>query len=506
MRFLPSYGISDFRTLLQNYLVNHHNLMSDHLLHNKITQLIRQHQLLDPGDRLIVGTSGGLDSTALLHLLHSSNLDLQLIAVYVDHGLRPEETDKEIRFISMLSKTLSIAHYIKSVDVTGHAKRYGCSIEESGRILRHQALEDVRKETKAKAIALGHTADDQVEEFFIRLVRGSGLKGLSGMLMKSGHLIRPLLQENKSDLLTYLNSIDQNFCHDSSNDSRTFLRNRVRLDLIPLLQNDFNPSISNTVRETMSILQDEEELLNDICQEAFYRHCLITTNRVRQTQPIIAVNYQALQNEHRAIQKRVLEKICWKMNTSPSTRIIHQLLELAFTSQRGSQIHLSKGLRVKKEADLLIFEYPQGRQAIRGKLDYVPDFSYEITGPGNHYIAEIDSTVEITEISEQEVARENNQIFLSSDKISYPLTVRTVEKGERFTPAGAPGSKKINRFLTDQKIPGHKKSYYPVISDKKGVVAIACLRASERVQPQPGDIKVTRLSITRGDIKNRQEN
>ena len=479
--------------------------MTDHLLHHKVAKLIRQHRLLDSGDSLVVGVSGGIDSTALLLVLHNLDLDIRPIAVYVDHGLRPDETGKEIRFIGDLCEKLDIPHHIRSVDVASHANRYGCSIEESGRILRHQILEDIRKQTKASAIALGHTADDQVEEFFIRLVRGSGPKGLSGMRLKSNHIIRPLLNEKKSDLLEYLSSINQKYCHDSSNESRDFLRNRVRLDLLPLLTKDFNPSINKTVLETMSILQDEEELLDSLCQDAFTRLC--TTKRepkAAAATQAITLDCHGLSKEHRAIQKRIMEKVCWRMNTSPSTRIIYQLLELALLSDRGSKMHLAKGLRVRKEMDRLVFEYPRGQQSVRGELDTTLTFCHRINGPGRYHIAEIDSTINLAEISQVEITGEGDHLFLSSDKLSYPLTVRTVEEGERFTPPGAPGSKKINRFLTDLKIPSHKRRTYPVISDKNGVVAIAGLRVAERVRVQPGDTKITRLSLIRQNVENEQ--
>lgn len=321
---------------------------------------------------MIVGVSGGPDSVALLHLLGSGLPELRLVAVYVDHGLRPAETGAESALVQDLANKIGAGFERVAIDVQTTAKEQKRSIEDAARLLRYQALEAARQRYQGKAIAVAHTADDQAEELLIRLIRGSGRKGLAGMEARNGHIIRPLLRESKDTLLHYLESRQLPFCLDSSNLERTYLRNRVRLDLIPFLEQHFNPSIRQALLQTTEILTDEENLLDQLTNTAWQEMVCIEpppSNFTHTTPPqslhIVTSSFCACPL---AIQRRIVEKCCIEMKEQPQFQQISLLLHLFHQGQAGAEIHLSKGLRATKKKGVVIFCYPTGKGPFRGRL------------------------------------------------------------------------------------------------------------------------------------------
>jgi tRNA(Ile)-lysidine synthase len=341
------------------------------ILRQRIATLITAQALALPGDTVIVGVSGGPDSVALLHILCSGLPQLRFVAVYVDHGLRPAETGAEIELVRTLAHQLQAGFELITVDVNTAAQKNKTSIEETARALRYEALETMRRQHQGAVIAVAHTADDQAEEILIRLIRGSGRKGLSGMLLQNGRIIRPLLHESKETLLHYLQAQQILFCIDSSNLERNYLRNRVRLDLLPYLQEHFNISIKQTLLQTAQILEDEEALLEEMVDKAWQQ----TASQV-EAHPItpetpchsIRIDTKEFCQCHPALQRRILEKCCWQMAARPQFRQITLLLDLLHKGQTGAEVHLSQGLRAHKTRQGVIFSYPVGKCSYRGKV------------------------------------------------------------------------------------------------------------------------------------------
>ncbi|KAB2888454.1 MAG: tRNA lysidine(34) synthetase TilS, partial [Desulfobulbaceae bacterium] len=235
---------------------------------NTLTQVITGNKLFTLHQRVVVGVSGGPDSMALLQLLAEADLALDCIAAYIDHGLRPHETGAEKRAVERLARDCGALFCCRAVPVREHAAAHGLSLEDAARTLRYQSLEDIRAEYGAEVIAVAHTADDQVEEFFLRLIRGCGRNGMTGMSPRQGRIVRPLLGLRKQELTDFLAERRIPFCIDSSNLDRRFLRNRIRLDLLPMLERQFNPSIRRTILQTMDILREEEDLLGRLGEQA----------------------------------------------------------------------------------------------------------------------------------------------------------------------------------------------------------------------------------------------
>ncbi len=470
-----------------------------HPLEKETLKIIRQENLLHPGDHLLVGVSAGPDSMALLHVLArlSADLDIKLAASYVNHGLRPEESRREKMLAGDTAARLGLEFFAGDVHVKEFAAAGKLSIEHAARLLRYDFLRQTAEQCGATKIAVAHTADDQAEELLLRLIRGTGRKGLSGMkTLRDAMIIRPFLRFAKSRLLAYLEDNSIEFLLDSSNAENIYLRNRIRNDLLPYLAQGYNPDIRQTLLRTANILQDEEELLQNITENKFPSAVSVKHGA---TAGELCLNLEPFNSEPRAIQRRLLEKCCWEMGCEPRSRQIESLMHLAMKKTAGNSLHLSDGLRVTHDGEQLCFNYPQGKGPLRGNIsdEDSPAFpETTIPSPGIFEFPQINKKLVVEQI--RKTAEIAEEIFpsgehLDSSLFSFPLTLRGPEPGDRFHPLGAPGSKKIGDFLTDQKVELRTRRLVPVLCSGDSILALPGLRIDHRYRVTDKTIHVTRV-------------
>ncbi|MDA3970443.1 MAG: tRNA lysidine(34) synthetase TilS [Desulfobulbaceae bacterium] len=339
-----------------------------HGLEKKIHNIIRERQLLLPDEVVLVGVSGGPDSTGLLLILHrlQQPLGFSIHAVYVDHGLRPDETPGEQEFLTELCAKLGIPLTIRTVDVSGAVAGSKESVEQAARKLRYGLFATIAKGIKADKIAVGHTADDQAEELILRLLRGTARAGMGGMkLLRDNLVVRPLLQVTKGEIITYLADRKIAFMEDSSNRSPIYLRNQVRLELLPFLRN-YNPAIDVNLRSLAQILQDEEELLEEQTDGEW--DALVTMGFDPNGLPTVQWQCAPFNTLHIALRRRLAEKMFITMESPPSSDKIKQLLYLVQHGQGGSRLHFAHGLRALKTKGGMHFWYPGGKTNQKGNL------------------------------------------------------------------------------------------------------------------------------------------
>lgn len=455
-----------------------------HPLEKKITKTVLASGMLKQRETAVVGVSGGPDSMALLHLLASlaGGQEISLVAVYVDHGLRPHESGQEAELVKEQADFLKIPCRIGMVAVQEYARAHRLSVEHAARILRYGFLERVADECRAPRVAVAHTADDQAEEVLLRLLRGTGRKGLAGMSgIVAGKLIRPLLAISKDELLAYLQDRRIPYLLDSSNLSSVYLRNRVRLQLLPHLEEQYNPQVKETLRHTAAILQDEEEILEQLAQAACQRTIVETADGSRAGK-VLTLLLHEFSREPRGLQRRILEALCWRLDSAPSFRIIESLLALAFHGAVGRRLHLANGLRVSRQDGQLIFSYPQGKVAKRGDLVEAARFEVVIDGPGSYPIPAMGRKLIVSisaGVPPRKVLQAEDADYLDRHTVVFPMVARSVYPGDRFHPLGAPGSKKVKDFLSEQKIPAGLRWQVPVLEDDRGIAALLGLRVDE---------------------------
>ena len=341
-----------------------------HPLEQKVLTGIRRKNLFNTGEKIIVGVSGGPDSVCLFHVLASlrSSLGISLVGVYVDHGLRPEESENEQEYVRFIVNDQQEEFESVSVDVLGQARERELSIEHAARELRYEALRKLAAEYSAIWIAVGHTADDQAEEILLRLLRGSGRKGLSGMRMRSLDIVRPLLEIEKKEILSYLSDKKISFLEDSSNFDSCFLRNRVRHELIPYLEEKFEAGVKKALRKSGESLAEDEELLDELTDIALDQVITLNIQGDEISDNRILVDRKSFVKQPESLQRRIVEKLLWQIGGRASYKHIVQVVEAARSGRTGSELHLSRGLRVGVRRNELELVFPRGQCSWRGRL------------------------------------------------------------------------------------------------------------------------------------------
>lgn len=237
----------------------------------KSEDTIQRFNMLKKGDKVIVACSGGPDSVALLYLLNQvkKKYDLKLAVAHINHKLRGKESDEDERFVKRLARDLGLDFYAKAFEVKSIAKKKKLSIEEAAREVRYGYLNSLARRIKADKIALGHNADDQAETVLMRLIRGAGGLGLSGIPAAKGKIIRPLLEVKREEIEQFLKEADLGFRIDSTNLRKDYLRNRIRLELLPYLKRKYNPKIVDILNRTATILSAQEDYLKRLTLKEF---------------------------------------------------------------------------------------------------------------------------------------------------------------------------------------------------------------------------------------------
>lgn len=471
--------------------------MTLHPLEYDTLLTLRADTLLPGASRVVVGVSGGGDSLALLLVLAALRVELglEVTAVYVDHGLRPGEAAAEAGLVAALAAALQVAYRGGLVPVRRHAEEHGLSLEAAGRELRYRFLQQVAGELGGAVVAVAHHADDQAEELLLRLIRGSGRAGLSGMAARNDRgVIRPFLNFPKARLTDYLRTRRVVWREDSSNTDPRFLRNRVRLELLPLLEQRFNPAIRAGLLRTGRILAAEDGLLGDLAGE-FFREILVGPVSADQ----LVLDAARLAAGHPALQRRALELALLGLAAPVRFRHIEDLRQLA--AGRGGELHLSEGLRVVMAAGLLRFAYPAGRVRRRGGLavEEMAPFAVQISKPGLWSLGPVAGhlLVELLDQPPSEAELKGGGCdYLDAASLSFPLLARNLRPGDRFHPLGAPGRRKVADFLGDRKFPVAERGRLVLLESAGRIVALVGQRIDHSCRLTSATAKVLKVSLS----------
>lgn len=468
--------------------------MNLHPLEYDTLAVLHAGALLPVGSRVVVGVSGGGDSLALLLVLAAlrAELALELTAVYVDHGLRPAEAEAEDALVAAVAAGLAIPFRSGVVAARAHAEAHGLSLEEAGRELRYRFLRQVAGELGGAIIAVAHHADDQAEELLLRLLRGSGRAGLSGMAARNEQgVVRPFLNFPKVRLSDYLRERKVDWREDSSNTDPGFLRNRVRLELLPLLEERFNPAIRAGLGRTGRILGAEDELLGDLAGD-FFREIVVGSV----SPDGLVLDAARLVSGHPALQRRALELALLELAAPVRFRHIEDLRQLA--SGQGGELHLHRGLRVVKADGFVRFAYPAGRVGLRGGPvgpGSLP-FAVEVAAPGLWSVAPLVGNLLVEILDQAPTAAElkgGGCDYLDAALVPFPLLARNLRPGDRFHPLGAPGRRKVADFIGDRKLPAAERARLVVLESGGRIVALVGQRIDHSCRVTPNTTKVLKV-------------
>ena len=457
-------------------------------LKDRVAALIRKHAMLNGGETVLVGLSGGPDSVCLLSMLNSlrEELSLSIHAVYVNHNLRPDETPQEIEFCRDLCQKLGINFVLKSIDVTSFAKESGLNRQEAARELRYKAFDEAAFEVNARRIALAHNADDQVETIFMRLLRGSGPRGLSGIPAKRKNIIRPLIEIERAEIEEFLDAEGLSFIVDSSNLKTDYFRNRIRRSLTPVLKG-LNPSIAHTVMNTVSVFQEEERYFDIIVTKTLMR--MISRKKDGRIEIFLA----PMEGLEKVILRRVLRRAIDETSGLRGINFIHieDIIRLIKDGSAGDRVYLPRGIRVIKEYSLLVIT-----SRAPSKIGI-----YKIQPPSDTALREAGVVMRASfEEKGEDCGDGKSSVLLDAGKMEFPLTARRRVEGDFFYPMGFGKKKKLQDFFVDEKVPRDERDSVPIIVSGKDVVWVAGYRPDERYRATEKTTKFLRLDILKGNF------
>jgi tRNA(Ile)-lysidine synthase len=433
-------------------------------LEAKLKETISKHNMLSRGDYVLLGLSGGPDSTCLLSLLSNlvDEFELTLSAMYIDHGLRPDETPDEIRSCTALCTKLGVSFSVEKIELD---KEKG-NLQESARDNRYWKLEVEALQAGANRIALGHTLDDQVETFMMRVLRGAGPAGLAGIPPVRGKIIRPLIAIRKNEILNYIDEKKLTYCTDSSNLKTDYLRNRLRKEIMPTLE-DINPSLTETLGRTMDILAEEEKYFFIQVNKTLMR---MISSKGDDHIELFQIPMETLD---RAILRRVLRRAVQETRDLKRLGHVHieDIIRLIKEGHPGGSLDLPNGIKViRKYSTLLITSAPPVRIS-----------EQEILEQGIIALPELRKKISIKIVDAKPAAKPgSNHCVLDAEKTTLPLKLRAREDGDLFYPSGFGRKKKLQDFFVDAKVPRYERDAIPIITCGDDIVWIAGYRADER--------------------------
>lgn len=436
----------------------------------KVRNFIDEHKLFAPGSRIVVGVSGGPDSMALLHVLAALIQDwhLQIVAVHVHHGLR-KEADADMALVAEGCRKLNIPLETARVDISRLAAEEKRSLEEMGRISRYRFFEEVRQRFNAICIATAHHQEDAAESVLLHLLRGSGTRGMRGILPINGRVVRPLLSVGKQEILDYLEQHQIAFAVDQSNASNTYTRNRIRNHLMPILARDYNPQIVSSLNQLSDIIKDEYELL-EILTDQWLKQAVL-----QQRGDQVEVAAEFLLASHPALQRRGVLQLCQQVGGKSGweKKDIDSVIDLAGKMGSNHFVRLKKGVVVRKVYQRLLFS-----RAIPGMVQ----FCYSVEVPGEVHVRETGQRYTFAIVAAQLHQPEPETTWLDWDCMIPPLYIRSRQAGDRISLSGLGGRKKLKDFFIDAKIPWERRHEIPILASDNEVYAILGYRVAAQAE------------------------
>ncbi len=437
----------------------------------KVHKFIEKFGLSNSYARIIVAISGGPDSVALLHILN--RLGFECIAAHCNFHLRMEESNRDEKFVRKLCETMKIKYQCIDFDTSKYAQENKISIEMAARELRYDWFEKLREQFNAEAIATGHHACDNAETMLLNLIRGTGIKGLTGIPARNGYIIRPLLMCNRKEILQYINANKLSYVDDSSNFESDFNRNKIRNKIIPLME-EINPSVQNTLSKsiarfsnfTLFYEQSMNEKIKDIVDNSGSNFMIDIGKLNSNTTPAL-----------------ILYEILYPFGFHPD--VIENIYE-NIQSEPG-KLYYSHNYRLLKDREFLIISANANNN---NSIYFISQTDEFISFP---LIIKIDKFEKDKLIT---FSANKNNLYVDAEKVTFPLKIRRWQNGDIFHPFGMKGRKKVSDFLIDNKLSIVDKEKIWLLVSGDEIIWIIGMRADERFKISNQTRKVLHFSIS----------
>ena len=420
----------------------------------KVRNYIRQHHLLEEGARVLVGLSGGPDSVCLARILDS--LGYGVVAVHCNFHLRGDESLRDEQFVVSLCQQMGWELHRVDFDTQTYARQQKISIEMAARELRYEHFRSLLHDTQAHVIAVGHHQDDNIETLLLNAVRGTGIRGLCGMQPRNNDVVRPLLCLTRQEILAHLADIQQDFVTDHTNLEDAYARNKVRLDVLPLLEH-INPGAMKNLASTQENLTEVMKVYQQAMQQSL-AECV-----EQRANGEIYIHIAKLQSHPSPIS--ILHETLSPLGFNKA-----QMEDMLHTLHESGKVFTAEGRRALVDRQHIIVEaahYPM---------------------PAIHQ--------EVVDVQDLHMQKYPSHAYLDADKLHGELTLRTPRTGDTFAPFGMGGKRKLlSDFLTDQKLTLFEKEHQPLLMDGNEIVWVVGRRSSELYRVDEHTKRVLHISV-----------
>ncbi|QMU55752.1 MAG: tRNA lysidine(34) synthetase TilS [Candidatus Mycalebacterium zealandia] len=428
-------------------------------LQEKLTAALKEFDMLPrPAMKVVAGVSGGADSVALVHALTRLEENApEIIVCHFNHRLRGRESERDEEFVSRLCEKLDLRFEVSSCDTEAFSKQKKLSIESAARELRYEFFAEVCEKTGAERIATAHTADDRAETVLMRMLRGSGTLGISSIKPRSDNLIRPLINVSREEVMEYLADAGEKWVEDSSNDLTIFTRNRVRKQLLPLLET-FNPQMKKALNRLADTAGRQSSYISLQASRIFPQ--VFTSPG---TKGLLAGSVSEFRAVHRAVRSELL-RTAYATATGGLERLEFSHLEemdaLLMSPARSGAVSLPRGAAMEKSYGFFCLVLRCGA---------ADDYKLTVKGEGAKDLPDGNSAF-FEKTSDISLWERRDVGHFSLEKTGFPIEVRNFRPGDRTVPLGMSGTKKLKSVFTERKIPSFLRTRLPIFTCKGEII------------------------------------
>ena len=459
---------------------------------NKVINTINENKMINEGDGIIVALSGGPDSMCLLHILHSlrKKYNLTIYAAHINHMLRGNESDMDERVCEEYCQGLGVEFFSRSVDIEKMALEQGISTEMAGRDARYSFFEELMNKVGAQKIAVAHNQNDQAETVLMRLMRGTGIEGLVGIKpVRDEIFIRPIINVTRTEIEEYCETNKLPARIDKTNFEPIYSRNKVRLELIPYIEKNFNGDIITTLSRMCELIKRDEEFIQENVTKYFEKVCDISDEKV--------IIYNDAFNLHPAVISRIIRKalLIFKGDINNIQSIhIDNVIKIQ-RSETGKFTVVPKGIVITNVyGNIEITRKQQNREIHKSNINECLELKM-----GDNYVKNLGVNIRIKQVSNNKSMNfkgKENVKYFNCDNVKN-ISVRVRKDGDRFVPFGMKGSKKLKDIFMDLKVPRDKRDFVPLICFDEEISWIVGYKISDKFKIHEGVKNIIEVTVER---------
>lgn len=441
------------------------------MVYEEVLKTVKENNLIEENEGIVVALSGGPDSVCLLHVLNrmSKEMNLKIYAAHLNHKIRGLDAYMDSLYVMKLCEQLQIPCFIRAIDVPKYCSENKLGLEDGARKLRYEIFNEIREKVGADKIAIGHNKNDQAETVLMRIMRGTGLQGLRGIEYKrKDGIIRPILDISRYEIEKYCKENELNPRIDGTNLEAIYSRNKIRLKILPYMKEEFNENIVGSIVRMSNNIKIDSNYINEQVEKSYENTCAKYEDGVY-------LFVDILKDEHEAIQNRLviksIKEVLGDVN-SIDKKHIEDVLSLMGENKSGKKINLPRGMYAYRFNDYILITLKE--------INYENiEYSYEIKPNTEVYIAEIGKTFKSKVLDIRDFNADNigeNVQYLDFSKIKGNITLRNRHQGDKIILRG--GTKKIKELFIGMKIPREERSFVPLIVNEGNIVSVCGYRIS----------------------------